>query len=291
MKRNRSIQELLKGAFDLHMHTSPDLHERSVDDFEAALQAKEQGMAGILIKNHSAMTAGRAALVSKQTGFPVYGSITLNRATGGFDPEVLKSALAFGAKEVWMPTSDGSMHLKAEAIKKGGVETSGLPLIDKNGQLVEEIGPILDAIAESNVILGTGHISKEEAFLLIQKAKERGVKKIVITHPQADFMGYSEEDIVAAAKMGALIEHDYVFLTPAAKKLCERVLNPSEMASLIRKVGPDNSILATDSGQTSNPPPAQCMALLISVLMDCGIAADEIRVMTHENPKRLIELI
>lgn len=284
-----SAREILKGSYDLHMHTSPDVHERCVTDHEAALQAKHKGMGGILIKNHHAMTADRAALVSGLTGFSVFGSIVLNRAAGGLNVDILDTALQFGAKEVWMPTSDGTMHVAAVSIKKDREQPPGISLIDEKGNLIPTVIPILESISSHNVILGTGHISKEEAFVLIREAKSCGVRKIVVSHPQADFMGYSEEDIVTAARHGAIIEHDYVFLTPAALKVCGRVLQPEEMASLIRRVGAENSILATDSGQTSNPPPAECMEELIAAMLKCGISQEELVVMTRENPKKLID--
>lgn len=282
-------REMLMDSYDLHMHTSPDLHPRSVTDYEAAEQAKEKGMAGILIKNHLAMTADRARLVTGITGFPVFGSITLNRAVGGLNADVVETALAFGAKEVWMPTSDGTMDVRSMASRKPDEKRRAIRLIDEDGHIVSSLHAVLEAIARYDVILGTGHISKEEAAVLIKEAKERGVKKIVVSHPQGDFMGYSEDDIVMMAKMGALIEHDYVFLTSAALKVCDGVLQPGDIARLIRRVGAENSILATDTGQTSNPPPVECMERLIAALLMNGITREEIRIMTRENPRKLIE--
>ena len=38
------IKGLLKGGIDLHLHTSPDIFPRKLDDIEAAVQAKEAGL-------------------------------------------------------------------------------------------------------------------------------------------------------------------------------------------------------------------------------------------------------
>lgn len=39
-------------------------------------------------------------------------------------------------------------------------------------------------IAEADIILGTGHLPVNEIFVLIDVAKERGVKKILETHAE-----------------------------------------------------------------------------------------------------------
>jgi hypothetical protein len=78
-------ESLLEGAYDLHIHTSPDVKERCVSDVEAAQQARDVGMAGILIKNHHTLTADRAAIATNVTDFPTYGSLALNLSVGGLN--------------------------------------------------------------------------------------------------------------------------------------------------------------------------------------------------------------
>ncbi len=50
------------GAIDIHVHSDPDVFNRSLDDFEVARIAARKGMRGIVLKNHVATTADRAAL-------------------------------------------------------------------------------------------------------------------------------------------------------------------------------------------------------------------------------------
>ena len=77
---NDITKELLCGAYDLHVHTSPDHDQRSLNDWELLTEAEALGMAGVLIKNHYEPTTGRAKLV--QALYPgktkIYGSIALN---------------------------------------------------------------------------------------------------------------------------------------------------------------------------------------------------------------------
>ena len=99
---NDITKELLCGAYDLHVHTSPDHDQRSLNDWELLTEAEALGMAGVLIKNHYEPTTGRAKLV--QALYPgktkIYGSIALNWSVGGLNPYAVESAARMGAKMV-----------------------------------------------------------------------------------------------------------------------------------------------------------------------------------------------
>ncbi|WP_243014991.1 DUF6282 family protein, partial [Brevibacillus borstelensis] len=74
----------LKGAIDIHVHSSPSIFPRSVNDLELAEQAKQAGMRAIVLKAHEESTVSRAKLVSKVVeGIEVYGSLVLNEYVGG----------------------------------------------------------------------------------------------------------------------------------------------------------------------------------------------------------------
>src|SRR5256885_12882895 len=79
------------GAIDIHVHSDPDAFNRSLDDFEVARIAARKGMRGIVLKNHVAPTADRAALVSRAVpGIEIWGGIALNRAVGGVKPSAVE---------------------------------------------------------------------------------------------------------------------------------------------------------------------------------------------------------
>ena len=40
------MRELIQGAYDLHVHTAPDVLPRRLDDFEMAQRVMDSGMAG-----------------------------------------------------------------------------------------------------------------------------------------------------------------------------------------------------------------------------------------------------
>ena len=43
-------RELIKGAYDLHVHSAPDVLPRKTNDIEMAKRIRESGMAGYAIK-------------------------------------------------------------------------------------------------------------------------------------------------------------------------------------------------------------------------------------------------
>ena len=55
--------EILKGAYDLHVHSAPDVVKRRFSDIELAHRFVAAGMKGYAIKSHQSSTAGRAALI------------------------------------------------------------------------------------------------------------------------------------------------------------------------------------------------------------------------------------
>ena len=59
-------RELVRGAYDLHVHVEPDLATRRIDDLGLARRFAELGLAGFVLKSHYVPTAERAAVVAPQ---------------------------------------------------------------------------------------------------------------------------------------------------------------------------------------------------------------------------------
>ena len=60
MADQAQVSELLKGAFDTHVHSAPDVLPRRFDDIELAKRTRDAGMAGFVLKSHYICTADRA---------------------------------------------------------------------------------------------------------------------------------------------------------------------------------------------------------------------------------------
>src|SRR5438067_1280976 len=167
----------LTGTIDFHLHTAPDVRPRKLDDFEAARQAAARGMRAILLKSHVTLTADRAALAEQAVpGVRVFGGLALNAPVGGLNPAAVEIALAMGAAQIWMPTESAAAEPQPKP-------APGLSILGEAG-LKPEVLAILRLIAEHNAILGTGHLSPAEIIQLVPAARDAGVRKIVITHPE-----------------------------------------------------------------------------------------------------------
>jgi hypothetical protein len=292
LRFKKPVLNLLNGAIDIHIHSAPDVYPRILNDIELALQAQEMGMQAILIKNHFAETAGRAQLASDATGFPVFGGIALNLSVGGLNPHAVRTALKLGAKTVWLPT----LHSRDFVAKKShvahlageiGADLEGLYLLNDDKSLKEELYAVFDLIIEYDSSLATGHISKEEARVVVREAAERGVEKIVVTHPLASFVNYSVDEMKAILDLGATwLEHVFNDTT-------RQVGHPITREALfegIKAIGADRCIMSTDSGQWLNPVPTQQLGIYIQDVLNFGFSEQEIRKMVCENPANMLGL-
>ncbi len=281
---------LLEGAIDVHIHAAPDLVPRILNDADLARQAQAHGMGAIVIKSHFESTASRAQLATLATGFPVYGGLALNHAVGGLNPEAVEYALKMGAKIIWLPTIHAAWFLQnrdqvSMLSQVLGETVEGISLIDSGGRLLEKIEPILDLIAQHDGILATGHVSVREALLTVQAAAARGVRRVLVTHPISSFVGYSVEEMKEILALGA----SYVEIVfNDTTRVVEFPVPPSVLADTIRQVGPQQCIMATDSGQWRNPVPVQQMAIFIQEMLLHGFSEQELHLMVRDNPARLL---
>jgi hypothetical protein len=166
-------------------------------------------------------------------------------------------------------------------------DVKGIFILQEDGSLVPELGPILEIVAKNGMILATGHLSPEEGLALISEAKKVGVDKIVVTHPVATFVNYSIEQMHEALSRGATyLEHVFNDCTPQVAN----PLPPSALGDAIRAIGPEYCIMSTDSGQVVNPPPVKVMAWYIKEMLQYGFSQKAIRTMTIANPGRILGL-
>jgi len=284
--------EVLEGAIDLHFHAAPDLHDRLLDEMEIARDAREAGMRALLSKAHYGINASRMYYVSKAVpGIHTFGGVVLNPAVGGLNPSAVETAIAFGGKEVWMPSIFSAAHIKhfkgTYGIMPGRVKwpENGISVLDGEGRLLPAVKEILDMIAQADIILGTSHCSGEESRILIDEAFRRGVKKILITHPHNVVPGLSLEVQLEFARKGAYLEHCFLSTTPMFFNA--RI---QDVIEIIRKAGPERCVLATDFGQVFSPSPVEGLRMFILELMNQGITREDIDVMVRKNPARLLGL-
>lgn len=277
------MNDLLRGAYDLHIHTSPDVTPRKCDDIELAQRLTAAGMGGCVIKCHYFDTAARALLLRKQ--FPhlnIVGGLVLNRTFGGINPQVVERMGRMGGKMLWFPTLDALEYQKFHHRDKPGSDLSDfLPVFDDKGRLLPTVYDVLDIAAQYDMVVGTGHIGPLEGLAVVKEAIRRGVRRVVLTHADSPADQYTIAQQREAVHMGAMVEHSY-FSTFYKRTPIEAI------AEQIRAVGCDRVFLSTDFGQTTSLYSDEGMIEYAELLMAQGFSYDELKQMMCHNPKQLI---
>lgn len=293
-------RDLVRGAYDLHVHSGPDVVKRIASDLVIARKFKERGLGGYVIKSHYAPTAGRAALANEAVpDVKVMGSITLNGSVGGMNSMAVEMAAREGARLVWMPTCDAVnepagrvppqpgaklpfwANMQHQMLAEG-VVSEAVPVVDDRMQLLPETRGVLRSIAKHGMILATAHLGRDEIFAVVDAALEEGVERIVITHPEFPSQNLSAVDQKGLAERGAFLEH---CLAPIifGKHSWELVFDN------IRFTGVEQAYFASDLGQPKNPPVEDGLAIVATALLGAGFSEDEVHRMLVTNTRRLVE--
>lgn len=287
------VLELLDGAVDIHVHASPDPEiDVGWDQIEISKRATDIGLGAVVFKAHTIPTAATVFYVQKvidQYGCDigkkpakVFGGVTLNYCQGGLNPEAVQMCADLGGKVVWLP-SHSSAHHKRVMGEPGGIE-----LLDDNDKPVPELYEIFKIIAENDMILDPCHAGTKQRFVIIREAKKIGVKKIMITHPNWNVTKATHEQMAEMGNMGAYIG---LFMYGDVPNFNNPNCDPYEMFEVIKKVGPEHIVLASDLGTVINMPPWEGMKLFVRILLANGVSKGDIKKMCKDNSASLLGLV
>jgi hypothetical protein len=272
----------LKGAVDIHVHQDPDSAPRVIDADEVARQAKAAGMRAIVLKNHWEPTASLAFMVRKMVpGIEVFGGVTGDIATGGVNAEAVRHLAGVKGgygRVVWLPTFDASNQVKGRGPQ---VEVA------KDGKLLPETMAVIDFIAKHPpLMLETGHVSAEEALLVMREARARGVKYVVATHGMSGPTNLTVAQAQEFIRLGGYIE----FVYGDAPNHPETI---PKYAEWIRALGPAHCIISSDLGGVRTfyrPMPTQGMLDFMNALHKAGLPVADINLMAKTNPAKVLGL-
>lgn len=272
----------LSGCIDLHVHSGPDLRPRRLDDVALARAARAAGYRAILLKSHHTLTADRAAIAEQVVGgVRVFGGLALNHAVGGMNPAAVETALRMGAKEIWMPTVSAVVE-HARVNKPDPVRVD-----DGHGRLLPAAREVLALIRDRGAILGTGHLTIDEVRLVVAEARDLGLRRILLTHPEHPLLAFSLDAQRALAAQGVLFERCFCFSLGA---IPGHPVPLSQIAAAIREVGADSTVLATDLGRADLPDPVEGLGVYLAELAREGLPEADLAVMARENPTWLLDL-
>lgn len=289
---------LVRGAIDLHCHSGPSVMPRYFTHYEAMQEASEAGLRALLIKDHYYSATPITEMLNKHfshLGVTLLSGVPLNNQTGGLNIFAVEHAIALGARLVWMPTFASANHIrhhKADAnfsfpkSTKKMLSPKPLTVIDESGQLLPEVLPILDMVAEHDVVLSSGHLHISEIWPLFEEAKKRGVQRMLCNHPSY-IIDATNDDIRRLAEMGVYVEHSMCMFAEDSKF---RFYEPETLRAMIQAAGVDKTILGSDLGQVGNPRMVDGFRSVVGICLDLGYSDEDVRKMVSTNAAALIGL-
>jgi hypothetical protein len=291
------VATLLEGAVDLHVHPAPSPMPRRMDGAEAARLAGEAGFDAIVVKSHHHSTV-MDVLALEQAGVDhgsarLFGGIALNGPVGGINPHAVDLALKMGGRIVWFPTIGSAKHirhhqehpdLKFPKLKIRLDPEEPIAVLDGNGGVREEVYAILERIKAHDAVLASGHMAPEEITAVLQAAREVGVQRMLVNHPNF-VIEASYEDARRWVELGAYIEHS---LCMYDEESSFHNWDVDTLVAWIEAVGPERSTLASDLGQMDNPLPTDSFRKIVGRLLERGMSDDTVRTLVSRNPGELL---
>ena len=275
----------MNGVVEVHVHAKPDLYPRSYSDMELMEAGVREGARAIVVKWHYGMTAARAELCNEicrryhpESELTMYGSVVLNRPVGGVNPAAVETALKLGAKIVWMPTTDSCNERGLKGFRDGIVCVEG-------GHVTEPVKEVMRMVRDYDAVFATGHLSAKESLVAVDAAKNLGIHRILVDHPEYWVTHMSMEQQIRLVK-----DYDVCLGRYYAQPMPDGSfhVNLPENLECARQAGYKNMIISTDGGQLANPPWETAFRTYMQYFADHGIPEDQIDYMAKELPARLL---
>jgi Family of unknown function (DUF6282) len=291
---SKRARDLVRGAYDLHVHVAPDVIQRRLDDLELAARFRDHGLAGFVLKSHYVPTAERASVVrAVVAGVDALGAIALNGSVGGLNPVAVEIAAREGARVVWLPTVDCRNQRESRAedppgakppmwarlqeeLREAGIASPIVDVVGGDGKATAALRDVLRRVALHDLVLATGHLAAHEIMAVVDAAVEEGVRRVIVTHPE-----FTSQRIPPAAQRELAAKGAYLercFTTPYTGKC-----SWEELYEGVRAAGPERSFFSSDLGQPFNPPFEDGLALMADRFLDAGFSEQDVHTMAVTN--------
>lgn len=288
------LDPLIQGAFDLHLHAAPSLFPRWGDVLDTAEAVRSAGMRGFLLKAHHGSSVDAARVAAH--AFPdleIHGGLVLNHGVGGLNPVAVETAIALGARMIWLPTIHARAHERVFGMLGGFDFQSGstrLPVrgieLCADGEPAPEVHRILEIARDADVAVATGHASAEEILALSDfLAAQQWRMRILVNHVGFRVPNLGLDVLTQLADRGFRLE--LCAFTVSEMGGARPVV---EIARLLTELPEASWILASDSGQARNPPAPRMLSTYLQELRRAGVPEDLLRRGVQENSVELLGL-
>jgi hypothetical protein len=291
--RNTLLDGIVEGAFDVHVHAAPSLFPRWGDAVDLARACAGAKMAGVVLKAHEGSTVEAARLLARVVPeLEVVGGVVLNDFVGGLNPLAVELCLALGGRVIWLPTIHSRCH--GERIGLGAFSFQGTPLAHTpargfavtgdDGRLLPAVRDILALLDGSGAVLATGHIAPAEIRAVQRAIEDEGRDiRLLVNHAFFTAPGLTIDELRELARPWTYFEACYLSVCPLVQ-----ATEPAAVAAAIEAVPEGRWILASDSGQETNPPAPEALARFAASLGEAGLAEAKLIEMLRDNPKELL---
>ncbi|MBW1817738.1 MAG: hypothetical protein JRJ60_11330 [Deltaproteobacteria bacterium] len=282
------VDNLMKGAIDIHAHGGSDPFDRLLLEDEIAMDYSRAGMRAVVFKTWFTPSASRNQLVQKYLDIwaqgnevepvKIFGGITLNKPVGGINPDAVKRCLGFpGSKYVWMPMVDSYHHRRIVYDDWSG---EGLRIVDDKGRCLPEMSEVLRIAADNDLIVASGHFPYVEHKAVFEEAIRLGVKRMEIIHPAHIHCKTSIEQMKEAASEGIKLMLSGLGTTTFP----QHETGPVYAVKMIKEVGARHFVYGSDYGQIHNPSHVVGTRWLIKLLLAYGATTEEVQQIFQISP-------
>jgi hypothetical protein len=289
-----SPDELLVGAWDVHVHVAPSLFPRWGDGWDLAEECRAASMRGVVLKAHHGSTVEVAAMIDRHfEGLTVLGGVVLNQFVGGIHPLVVEQTMAIGGRFVWMPTIHAAHHGAAtgrlgafsfQGEPLSHTPATGLSVLGPSGQVLPGVREILALLDGTNVVLGTGHLAPVEILALRRSiVDDRRRVRLLVNHVLFTVPNLDTEQLEALSGSDVYFELCDFSCSPMAN-----ATTPAKVASYLSVLPNARWVMASDSGQRDNAHSPEALMRYCTALTREGVGQEFLERMLKTHPAELM---
>jgi Family of unknown function (DUF6282) len=300
---------LLTDAIDVHAHAAPGTE----NPLDMAKRASQANMGAVVFKNlpqdkpyHVTAQEVQEAVnrwAEKEGVRPVtcYHGVQTDYGQGGLDFEKIRERVDNGGNIIWFPVISSAHNVyrvgSPPRAVKGEFDTpvvgplpwdealkAGQYLLGDDGNLKPVVKDILRLAADKRVGVSFAHSSKPEMEALAEECGKLGYRQAFIDHPYGPQVGLEFDELKPFADAGLIFNFTYDEISPLLG------VDPQDMMGTVNALGAEHFSLSSDGGNPLLPGAVESLNTLVRYGRAYGLTDEELRLVTVENPKRILGL-